>query len=56
MNKATYGNASKKRILITVLEITMLAFSILVSIASAAQSPNVPNSGDDFAKNFFEKK
>ena len=29
---------------------------MLVSIASAAQSSNAPNSGDYFAKNFLENK
>jgi tetratricopeptide (TPR) repeat protein len=56
MKKATYDKASLRHTIITALGITVLAFLILVSIASAAQASNVPNSGGYFAKNFFEKK
>ena len=40
MKKATYDKVSTKHTLIMALVITALAFSILVSIAGAAQSTN----------------
>jgi hypothetical protein len=56
MNEAKCDKASRMYTCIAVLGIAVLVFLILVSIASAVQSSNAPNSGGDFAKNFLENK
>jgi tetratricopeptide (TPR) repeat protein len=56
MNEAKYDKANRMYTFIAVLGITVLIFLILVSIASAEQSSNAPNSGSDFAKNFLENE
>src|SRR5208283_782364 len=56
MKKVISDKTSQRHTYVRVLGIAVLAFLILVSIASAAQFSNVPNSGGDFAKNFLENK
>jgi hypothetical protein len=55
MKKARYNIVNRRHTSLPLAGIALLAFLILVSIASAAQSLNAPNSGGYFLKNMYEK-
>jgi tetratricopeptide (TPR) repeat protein len=54
MKKARYDTVSIKHTFITVFGINVLVFLVLISIASATQPSDIPNSGGDFLKNIYE--
>jgi len=55
MKKARSDTVNRRHTFTPLAGIAVLAFLILVSIASAVQSSNAPNSGGDFLKNMYEK-
>ncbi len=56
MKKASWDTASRRHTFITVLEITVLDFLVLISATSATQSADVPNSGGNYLEKDIQKQ